>query len=318
MSSRLLKKMGSGLFAGLMYLMCIGVGWAADAPQPAGAEATYVGEKVCKQCHTKENANFGHTLHAKNFRLNPRNELEGKVCEACHGPGSRHVENASDRKGIIGFTREWGTPIDKQNGQCLQCHKGGQRIHWHSSTHNAQQVACSDCHNPMAKISSSGLLSKQSVTEVCTKCHQQQKADFHKRSHMPLPEGKMSCVDCHNPHGSSTQSMLKGDSVNALCYTCHAEKRGPFLWEHAPVRENCMNCHKPHGSNHDKLLVTARPFLCQQCHMAPHHASQLHVSSQLPKGNVEWINERVQAQSCQNCHSQVHGSNSPSGPRMHR
>ena len=83
---------------------------------------------------------------------------------------------------------------------------------------------------------------------------------------MPLPEGKMSCVDCHNPHGSATRSLLNADSVNDVCYTCHAEKRGPFLWEHAPVRESCVNCHQPHGSNHDKLLVGARPYLCQQCH----------------------------------------------------
>jgi predicted CXXCH cytochrome family protein len=44
------------------------------------------------------------------------------------------------------------------------------------------------------------------------------------------------------------------------------EKRGPFLWEHAPVRESCLNCHSPHGSNHEKLLTTALPMLCQECH----------------------------------------------------
>ena len=42
---------------------------------------------------------------------------------------------------------------------------------------------------------------------------------------------------------------LKAASVNEQCYTCHTEKRGPFLWEHAPVRESCLNCHTPHGSN---------------------------------------------------------------------
>ena len=34
--------------------------------------------------------------------------------------------------------------------------------------------------------------------------------------------------------------MLKEASVNDNCYKCHAEKRGPFLWEHPPVRENCQ------------------------------------------------------------------------------
>ena len=109
-------------------------------------------------------------------------------------------------------------------------------------------------------------MARQSISETCFQCHKQQRAEFRRRSHMPLPEGKLSCVDCHNPHGSATRSLLNADSVNDVCYTCHAEKRGPFLWEHAPVRESCVNCHQPHGSNHDKLLVGARPYLCQQCH----------------------------------------------------
>jgi len=54
--------------------------------------AIYVGEKVCKTCHEAENKNFGHTLHAKIFRENPRNDVEKAVCEACHGPGSKHVK----------------------------------------------------------------------------------------------------------------------------------------------------------------------------------------------------------------------------------
>ena len=67
-------------------------------------------------------------------------------------------------------------------------------------------------------------------------------------SHMPLREGKIICSDCHNPHGSVTEALLKKNSINDTCYTCHAEKRGPFLFEHAPVRENCDNCHDPHGT----------------------------------------------------------------------
>ena len=67
-----------------------------------------------------------------------------------------------------------------------------------------QQLACSDCHNPMAKISATGLLKKPTINETCYTCHQQQRAEFAKRSHMPLPGGQISCVDCHNPHGSTS------------------------------------------------------------------------------------------------------------------
>ena len=108
----------------------------------------------------------------------------------------------------------------------------------------------------MAKFCAQGLERKPAIAEACYGCHQQQRLQFNKQSHMPLPEGKMTCTDCHNPHGSTTQSLLKAETVNDTCYQCHAEKRGPFLWEHAPVRENCLNCHNPHGSNHEYLLTT--------------------------------------------------------------
>ncbi len=305
-------------------LLLLGVGlavatWAQAEPPPASpAAAHYVGQKACVACHVKENSNYSHTTHAKVFGLNPHTDTERLGCEACHGPGSRHLENVSDHTALIGFTRQWGTPIVQQNKQCLTCHTGGQRIHWPGSVHERQDLSCSDCHNPMAKFSATGLLKNASISETCYTCHQQQRAEFRKRSHMPLPEGKMSCEDCHNPHGSITQPLLKADSVNALCYTCHAEKRGPFIWEHAPVRENCLNCHTPHGSNHDKLLAVSRPQLCQQCHTSTLHPNDLFVANQLPGGNLENINERLLARSCQNCHTQIHGSNSPDGVRFHR
>src|SRR5215510_13767823 len=73
-------------------------------------EAQYVGEKTCIKCHDVEAKHFGATQHAKVFRQNPKNELEGRVCEACHGPGSLHVPRDSHkiRENLVGFTREWG------------------------------------------------------------------------------------------------------------------------------------------------------------------------------------------------------------------
>lgn len=309
---------GLWLMAIVLGLCCRGV-WAQQE------QATYTGEKVCVDCHGQEDSHFSHTSHAKVFRLNPRSEAERQVCEACHGPGSLHAKDTKNKKLIIGFTKEWGTPVEKQTEQCLSCHKGGNRMHWEGSMHANQKLSCSDCHNPMAKFSAKGLLKKGSISETCQSCHQQQRAEFHKRSHMPVPEGKMSCVDCHNPHGSTTKPLLKADSVNEVCYPCHAEKRGPFIWEHAPVRENCINCHQPHGSNHDKLLQTARPFLCQQCHANNQHPSVFYNASQSANaaGNSQLagtnlLNSRVMGRSCQNCHVQIHGSNHPGGSRFTR
>jgi DmsE family decaheme c-type cytochrome len=285
-------------------------------------DALYVGEEVCLECHEHVDSHYTHTLHAKAFRQNPRGPEQRQVCEACHGPGSRHADETWNKDLIIGFTRNWETPVEVQNAACMSCHSGGERMHWSGSIHDRNEVACSDCHNPMVKASFQGALLAESISETCYSCHAQQRADFHKRSHMPLPEGKMSCVDCHNPHGSTARPLLKADSVNEVCYECHAEKRGPFLWEHAPVRENCSNCHLPHGSNHDKLLVTARPFLCQQCHNASighpgvfYNNSMTAASALLPGGLA---NARIIGRSCQNCHTQIHGSNHPSGARWQR
>jgi DmsE family decaheme c-type cytochrome len=297
------------------------VSWAI-VPFPVAAQpAGYVGEKTCLRCHDSEEKHFAYTLHAKVFRQNPRTELEKRGCESCHGPGEAHVKNPADHATILGFTREWGTPVDKQNGQCIACHQGGQRMHWPGSVHARNELACSDCHNPMERQSAAGLLRKASISATCETCHQQQRAEFRRRSHMPVPEGKMSCADCHNPHGSTRAPMLKADSVNDLCYACHAEKRGPFLWEHAPARESCLNCHHPHGSNHDKLLTVARPQLCQQCHdPSVGHPPQLFRADQMASAVAQGgtASSRVIGRSCQNCHSQIHGSNHPAGTRFQR
>jgi DmsE family decaheme c-type cytochrome len=292
---------------------------AADDPM---ANAKYTGEKGCIECHGQESAHFKETLHSKVFHLNPKNERERQVCEACHGPGSLHAKDTKNKSLIIGFTKAWNTPIETQNGQCLNCHQGGNRLHWPGSTHATNKLGCADCHNPMEKISANSLLARQSITETCVQCHSQQRAEFKKRSHMPVPEGKMSCVDCHNPHGSVTKPLLKAENVNTLCYTCHAEKRGPLIWEHAPVRENCLNCHSPHGSNHDKLLVAARPYICQQCHSpSVGHPGNFYTAAATAAASQiggQAAGQRVIGRSCQNCHSQIHGSNHPAGARFQR
>ena len=69
--------------------------------------------------------------------------------------------------------------------------------------------------------------------ETCGTCHLQKRAQQMRSSHMPLREGKLSCRSGHNPHGTVSQALRKEASPNETCYRCHAERRGPFLWEHA-------------------------------------------------------------------------------------
>jgi DmsE family decaheme c-type cytochrome len=118
----------------------------------------------------------------------------------------------------------------------------------------------------------------------------------------------MACSDCHNAHGSTGPALMKRDTVTDTCYTCHAEKRGPVLFEHPPVRENCLNCHVPHGSLHPNLLVANPPHLCQSCHVG-----FLHPSTPLPDKSRFVFNK-----SCVNCHPTIHGTNDPSGDKFMR
>lgn len=293
-----------------------GFAGASIPTNPAAPDATSIGDAVCSSCHALETVQFTHTVHDLGLRAAAQSDVGSPGCETCHGPGSEHAKQPLGKGLIIGFTRGSGTPIQVQTSTCLACHSGGPRNHWLGSVHERFELSCSDCHNPMGDFSAEGLMARQSISETCATCHRDIRAQFNRRSHMPLPEGQMSCTDCHNPHGSLTAPLLKTDTLNETCYQCHAEKRGPFLFEHAPVRDSCVNCHTPHGSNQQALLVAPVPFLCQQCHSHVRHPNDLLTAQSLGTGSFP--DERLMARGCIACHAQVHGSNHPSGPRFHR
>lgn len=304
-----MKKWGS---LGLFLFLLLGFGrtlWGAEA------KPTYMGNEVCKACHAAQFEKFAKTMMGKIFLFNPRNALEGQACESCHGPASNHVAAGGGRGvgGLITFRKGSGESVEAQNESCLQCHERGDRAYWRASPHASRGLGCVNCHTIMEKTSDRSQLarvddktpfgSKRAQSEVCFQCHLQRKAQLMRTSHMPLREGKLTCTSCHNPHGTPNPSMLKQASVNENCYSCHTERRGPFLWEHPPVLENCSNCHEPHGSPNDRLLKVTDPRICTQCHIHTRHPGT-------PRGrtSVFFFNR-----SCTNCHSQIHGSNHPSG-----
>ena len=90
---------------------------------------------------------------------------------------------------------------------------------------------------------------------------------------------------------------------------------GAARWEHDPVAEDCSLCHRPHGSVNDRLMTTRGPASCQQCHAAAFHPSVPYGSEGLPSGSA---NQNLLGKNCLNCHSQIHGSNHPSGARLTR
>ena len=281
-------------------------GPAAGGTQPsAPVDATYIGAKVCTTCHASQAELFSHTVMGRIGKTQ-----KGKFdCENCHGPGSAHVKAGGGRGvgGIISFRpNDLSRTAEENNAICLTCHERGDRTNWPGSTHDTRGLMCTNCHTVMKQVSRKFQLKTAFEPDTCFQCHKDRRAQMFRSSHMPLREGKIVCSDCHNPHGSFTEALLKKDSINDTCYTCHAEKRGPFLFEHLPVRENCDNCHDPHGSVNEFSLKLSRPRLCFECHQAGH-------------GQNAGINQgTTMGRSCQNCHTYVHGSNSPAGGALQR
>ena len=306
---------------------------ALGASQAASVDAAVVSKQhlaedaKCTRCHDENEAkpvlSIFQTPHG--VTADPRTP----TCQSCHGPSLAHLAGPVNGKIAppdVRFNNDGGykeSGADKRATACLACHSGTQRTHWEGSAHQANGLACSDCHvihSPVDKV-------RQRATQpaVCYTCHKDRRADMMKVSHHPVAEGKMACSDCHNPHGSVAPHLMKKDSVNATCWTCHADKRGPFLWEHQPVTEDCTNCHNPHGSNVAPLLKSRPPFLCQECHDGPHASGTAFgpgiAGAQVPgTGYVGVPNTSGNGagRACLNCHVMVHGSNNPAGAFLHR
>jgi len=281
---------------------------AATAAAPAPTKPGYVGAETCKGCHEEAFNKFAHTRMGRIFLKQARNDKEATGCETCHGPGEAHASAGGGKGvgGLITFAKNDKTPVEKRNAVCLSCHTKGARLFWQGSAHESRDVACTNCHKVMEDVSPKNQLAKETVIDTCGTCHLQKRAQQMRSSHMPLREGKMTCTSCHNPHGTVTNALLKETSTNATCYTCHTEKRGPFLWTHPPVQENCANCHDPHGSNHEAMLKMFKPRLCQQCHVETRHPTS-------PYGRDTGSLKFVLGRACVDCHAHIHGSNHPSG-----
>jgi DmsE family decaheme c-type cytochrome len=252
--------------------------------------ATKVGVDQCAQCHADVTKTYRRSLHS----------LRDVECEQCHGAGSLHLAaggySKESKDKIVSFKDR--TP-EEANGACLSCHAKSDHVrNWFSSAHQAQGIKCSDCHS-IHGVEAQGegrpQAFRRTQNEKCLSCHRKQEAQADLPYHHPIREGKISCADCHDPHGGSAGNHLNASNGNELCLSCHAEFQGPFSFQHPPVTEDCLKCHSPHGSPNQNLLTLSQPALCLQCHSAHHNGSSLPLMDR-----------------CTNCHNAIHGSDIPS------
>ena len=289
--------------------------FVASASAQGMSEPTSV--KTCTNCHDEPDVvSVLHTAHS--VLADARTGAADQGCQTCHGLSDAHVARIPRGQTrpppeIVFAGVNMSAPSDL-NTVCSDCHEGGSVMHWDTSLHESSDVVCSSCHS--SHPVRDPVLAKASQAPVCFDCHATQRSAALRPSHHPIVEGQMACSDCHNPHGSVGPTMLQQSTVNDTCTTCHDEKRGPFLWEHAPVQEECTICHTPHGSIQASLLKQRPPHLCQTCHDSSLHSSQPLSGSNLPGG--AFPSRQLVLRGCLNCHSQVHGSNHPSGARFTR
>jgi DmsE family decaheme c-type cytochrome len=298
-----------GLRGCLMVLACAGLLSAAakaaaatkpDSPSKAATAQTrdtapgdLVGAEICASCHEAEAKGFGSNPHSK---LALEHGKTGATCESCHGAGKAHVEGGGDVSKIFNPGKAPAKEVDKT---CLGCHAGA-HPDFERSPHAKADVSCLGCHD-IHKSEGAEHLLKASQPTLCFQCHTDEKAQFDMPFHHKVNEGLVKCSDCHDVHGTFEKSNLRSrNDSNLICTKCHAEMRGPFVYEHTPVKgEGCMGCHTPHGSQNARMLNMPNiNTLCNQCH------------SPVAAGTVHGMNAgSSELTPCTDCHTFIHGSN---------
>jgi DmsE family decaheme c-type cytochrome len=262
----------------------------------------------CTTCH--DEADKPQVLHIGKTKHGTIADKRVGTCTSCHGASDNHIADADKgaKKPVapdVAFGAKSPTSLETRSQACLNCHQGGNRIHWQSSTHANRDVTCSSCHKVHTQEDSAR--DRFTQTDTCFQCHKEQRVQVNRPYHHPIVEGKMSCSSCHNVHGNNPKQLLR-DTVTETCYTCHMEKRGPFVHSHPPVQEDCAICHQPHGTTIASLLKARPPYLCQECHSHTSHPSQL---AGLPTGRTTSTSALgTVARGCMNCHTNIHGGNS--------
>lgn len=272
---------------------------AAPGAKPAAGQdkqanaSEFVGSDTCATCHEEVVKGFANNPHTKMAQMHGSS---GVTCENCHGAGKAHVDGGGDVTKILNPAK--AAPKDVE-AKCQSCHAG---VHpnFERSPHAKANVTCISCH-AIHKSKDEEALLKAPQPTLCFQCHADQKAQFNMPFHHKVNEGAVQCSDCHDVHGTFQASNLRTMAdQNAICTKCHTEVRGPFVYEHAPVKaEGCMACHTPHGSQNARLLNMPNVnVMCNQCHSA--------VALGTVHGQGQGSSDSVP---CTSCHTYIHGSN---------
>jgi len=272
---------------------------AMPSSTPTAASSQFVGSDTCKTCHEDIVNNFAANPHV-NATLKV-NGTEVHSCEVCHGPGAAHVESGGDKSKIFVFETKSANDVSQR---CLTCHQASMSHgNFTRSVHFKNGISCISCHSPHKAREKNALLIEDTPA-LCYRCHADVKAAFAMPYRHRVDEKLVTCMDCHNPHGTFRTRQLRATAAGQqVCFKCHRDKEGPFLFEHWPVKtQGCTACHTPHGSTNARLLrVYPVNLLCMQCHALTTNSGVPEIPS--------FHNQAQKYQACTMCHTQIHGSN---------
>ena len=262
----------------------------------------YAGSDTCQPCHDDLFQAFQKNPHHF-VETNAKRGWQGRACEACHGAGAKHAETV-DTADITNPAKLVAVATDRI---CLKCHLNqATHVGRIQGSHAKNQVSCTDCHAIHKGPQALRPTRNDDINKKCSQCHDSVWTQFQKPYKHRLPEGAMSCVDCHNPHGSVLPRLMRTVAANEpSCFRCHSDKRGPFTYEHPPMRtDGCTACHEPHGSANPRMLTRHEVRqVCLECHA--------NIGVQSTIGGVPPAFHDLQSaryQNCNVCHIKIHGS----------
>jgi Flp pilus assembly protein TadD len=256
---------------------------------------------MCAECHSvnlQRNYDADTDTYATTF-----SEINVS-CEACHGPGSRHVEWAQSG---AGNDDHYGLAIDlRRGGQWAMSLDSG--IAANTSTAGPSQIdTCARCHSRRIVLSGD-----YRHGEPLTRSYRPQVlqeglyySDGQIRDEVyvygSFIQSKMydrgvTCTDCHQPH--SLKLKAQG---NAQCATCHLPARFDTVEHHfhepGTVAARCVTCHMParvymgHDSRRDHSFRVPRPDLSDQT-QSPDVCTDCH-QGRSPKWAAQVIQEKT-------------------------
>lgn len=349
------KKLRRWVWLLALPLLQLGAGVAFAQQEPAAAVATSVsgqaaaqadtstltGTQACLHCHKESSEHVMKTVHSGTYDEVPQGVPKTSAstgCDGCHGSGKAHADaeleaertdtkNPEAKKLIFDFESKNTTP-EMVNERCLTCHASSpSHLNSPNSFHRQNDVSCINCHSPHHAATKEKLLIK-AQPELCYGCHLQQKSQFNMPFHHRVNEGLIQCTDCHQQHGTAgvwesdhlVRQVGTSDNGDAVCFKCHKDKQGPFVFPHCSVKlEGCATCHIPHGGANTHMLKYSNVnLLCLQCHTAAHFGpfntpAQEASNNGKPTGfavmNGPVPNNAIYIQACTICHTAIHGSN---------